>query len=269
MPDRALQAVASGMFANVSKGDVVWILTSQEGKIVLALRFEAGSDPVQLRKHPPYAVGNSKYFFCYQVMVADGGVKPSAIPMSMDQLRRLTFTSTSRPLTGPLNKLLTGPLAVKKPLAPKAVPMLEKLWTKRQQYPWYEITVRSAGQTVFASAAHRSRVEKAAIKKAKEVLTAKGWAVVSRERDRVGYDLHCTKGKRELHVEVKGTAGSEISFFLTRNELLTAKTDRDFRLLVVAEALSAPKVRTFTGPQMQARFEIAPIAYQASEKLTR
>lgn len=41
--------------------------------------------------------------------------------------------------------------------------------------------------------------------------------------DRKPYDLQCTKGRSELHVEVKGTQGDGEKVFLTKNEVEHAR----------------------------------------------
>ncbi|MET7932008.1 DUF3883 domain-containing protein [Streptomyces sp. NPDC005349] len=69
-----------------------------------------------------------------------------------------------------------------------------------------------------------------------------GWTV---ERLGKPYDLHCTRGTEELHVEVKGTTGAATSVELTINEVLHARDkDNTVDLYVVSDI----KVDTRTDP---------------------
>ena len=80
---------------------------------------------------------------------------------------------------------------------------------------------RGGGQGFLVSQAVRKTVEEYAVSWAIRHYRTLGWAV-----EDVGaiesYDLRCTRGTEELHVEVKGTTGIGESVILTRNELLHA-----------------------------------------------
>ena len=111
-------------------------------------------------------------------------------------------------------------------------------------------------------------VEKAAVRRVTRELKAKGYAVVSREKDREGYDLDATRKGKTLHVEVKGIAGSELAFGITWGEMNRAKEDAAFRLHAVTDARETALAKThrFTGAQLLARFKSEPIAYRLTEK---
>ncbi|MGW6356670.1 protein NO VEIN domain-containing protein [Streptomyces sp. NPDC055092] len=69
-----------------------------------------------------------------------------------------------------------------------------------------------------------------------------GWTV---ERLGKPYDLRCTRGTEELHLEVKGTTGAATSVELTINEVLHARDkDNTVDLYVVSDI----KVDTCTDP---------------------
>ncbi|WP_432106027.1 DUF3883 domain-containing protein [Streptomyces sp. bgisy091] len=71
---------------------------------------------------------------------------------------------------------------------------------------------------------------------------AEGWTV---EKLGKPYDLHCTRGKEERHVEVKGTTGAATSVELTINEVLHARDkDNTVDLYVVSDI----RVDTRTDP---------------------
>ncbi len=110
-------------------------------------------------------------------------------------------------------------------------------------------------------------VEKAAVRRVTRELEADGYTVVSREKDREGYDLEATRKGKTLHVEVKGIAGSELAFMITRGEMNRAKEDPAFRLHAVTDARVKDLAQThrFTGKQLLARFQSEPIAYRLTE----
>ncbi len=109
-------------------------------------------------------------------------------------------------------------------------------------------------------------VERAAIRKVTRLLKQKGFAVTSRERDSIGYDLDARRGRTELHVEVKGVSGAAIQFPITRNEVSRATSDPSFRLFVVTEATSkSARVHEFRGRELHHRFDLQPISYMAAK----
>lgn len=110
----------------------------------------------------------------------------------------------------------------------------------------------------------REKVERAAINHITKLYRKLGWTVHSVERDRCAYDLHCTKGKKELHIEVKGAAGTAANFPITRNEWNRAGTDELFRLCLVTNALS-PKRKCYewTGQELRRDFKVEVIEYMA------
>ena len=108
-------------------------------------------------------------------------------------------------------------------------------------------------------------VEKAAIRKVTQLLEQRGFVVKSREREFIGYDLDATRGRTELHVEVKGVSGAAIQFPITRNEVARAKSDPSFRLFVVTEVRTkSAKVHEFKGSELHHRFDLQPISYMAA-----
>jgi len=83
-------------------------------------------------------------------------------------------------------------------------------------------------------------IEKAAVLLATRSLEAAGWTFQSdRQGDGVGYDLEFTYGAGQLHVEVKGVQGSNLTFNLSPKELWAAQNDPAWVLVVVTSALSS------------------------------
>lgn len=82
------------------------------------------------------------------------------------------------------------------------------------------------------------------------------------ERDRVGYDLHCEKGRAKLFVEGKGVRGTERTFLMTRGELALSSSDSRFRLALVTRALD-PKatVTVWSAREFLRDFDATAIAY--------
>jgi hypothetical protein len=57
------------------------------------------------------------------------------------------------------------------------------------------------------------------VRKVTRRLERRGYKVFSRESERVGYDLDATKGRTELHVEVKGVSGEGMQFLIAQAEV--------------------------------------------------
>lgn len=110
-------------------------------------------------------------------------------------------------------------------------------------------------------------VERAAVKFVTRCLSRRGYSVVSREIDGVGYDLDARKGSKELHVEVKGISADTVQFPITSNELKRAKSDNAFLLMAVTGARKRrPKLHKFRGDALCNSFTFTPLAYQAEKK---
>ena len=118
----------------------------------------------------------------------------------------------------------------------------------------------------FGDALTNRKVEEAAVEVVSAFYTRSGWEVHSVEADRIGFDLLCVKGEEEEHVEVKGIKGDALSFFMTAGEAERARIDPNFTLCVVTEALTAPKMRCFSGREFLQKFALRPVTYRAEVK---
>lgn len=120
----------------------------------------------------------------------------------------------------------------------------------------------------FGDADHRKAVEKAAVKATWRKLVQLDYNCRSRESDNVGYDLQAIHQKdgSALHVEVKGTSGSEPRFFMTANEY-SYRLSPEWRLAVVVDALTDPSVRLLTLREVECGFELTPMVWKAIRKL--
>ena len=110
------------------------------------------------------------------------------------------------------------------------------------------------------------KVEQAAVKAAMKFFFKEGLSMVDDcQQKGVGYDFIFANKKKRLHVEVKGVSGSKIDFNLTPKELRCAKNDREWKLLVVTDALVAPKAILFSGKELIAKAKsIEPSQYRVT-----
>jgi hypothetical protein len=117
----------------------------------------------------------------------------------------------------------------------------------------------------FGTPQQRKAVELASEKQVISYYKKRGYAHINMTKIVCGYDFLFTKGGDELHVEVKGTAGVEQHFYLTRNEFKNGlQINRKWRLAIVTEALAKkPKVTILEPRQVRKRFDLDPICYEA------
>jgi hypothetical protein len=143
------------------------------------------------------------------------------------------------------------------------VRQIERLWYGIGQATDFERQVRRAAG--FGTPETNKKVESAAVKHVTDDYVSRGWVVQSKEREKCGFDLLCTKDGKEKHVEVKGTQSGVVSFIITRGERLRAKEDPDFVLCVVTSALSDEcKLWSYGPNEIQRVFNFEALAYQAT-----
>ncbi len=109
----------------------------------------------------------------------------------------------------------------------------------------------------------RRKVELAAIETVTLYYKHKDYTVHDFQKDNCGYDLLVKKGKRILKIEVKGTSSTEQRFFLSRNERSNS-VDPLWRLAIVTEALSAPKLEIMKTETMESRFNFDPMCWECT-----
>ena len=112
----------------------------------------------------------------------------------------------------------------------------------------------------------RKRIEKAAERAVIAHYEAIGYVPTDMTKVVCGYDFCFTKGRVELHVEVKGTSGVVEHFYLTRNEFNAGlMANERWRLAIVTEALSTnPVVKIYTPKELKQTFDFDPICFEAS-----
>jgi hypothetical protein len=124
---------------------------------------------------------------------------------------------------------------------------------------------QSQGGAGFGRPEQNREVERAAIRFATKFYRHLGFRVDDCSTRNLGYDLDCRRGRRALHVEVKGAMGKAKQFIITRNELRTWRRDPSFVLALVTEALRAPRLQTWRAKD-HPRFEFGEISFLATFK---
>ncbi|MNN39409.1 hypothetical protein D3C81_1534450 [compost metagenome] len=92
---------------------------------------------------------------------------------------------------------------------------------------------------------------------------AKGYAYERVTHLPCGYDFIFTKGKLELHIEVKGTASPFPQFFLTRNEYGKGlRSNSLWRLAMVSNALTdVPIIDIYDATGLEKAFDLEPYVF--------
>jgi len=109
--------------------------------------------------------------------------------------------------------------------------------------------------------------EQAACKAVRLHFENKGYKVVSREKDNLGYDFDVCRKGAELHVEVKGISGLRLRFPITVNEVDRAHSDSKFQLATVTGTNSRQQqVRVFSRNIFLKHFVLKPLAFFAEAK---
>jgi hypothetical protein len=114
----------------------------------------------------------------------------------------------------------------------------------------------------FPDSKTREAIEQAAVQFVVKELDGRQYKVEDFQRENRGYDLLAQRPGSRLLVEVKGTDSVYPRFFLTRNENSVGRQDLDWRLFVVCEARSQPRLHEYTYAEMTTQFSMEPLAWQ-------
>ena len=192
-----------------------------------------------------------------------GESRPYVTRIGQIQLLRVPISLSEMQEMFPRWKWLNYPRAKQYLDKTKAAALLKRV-SLRIKTPPVAVRVSGAG---FGKPEQNRLVERAACRAAKKYYEQRGYGVISREKENVGYDFEVTKGGETLHVEIKGVSGSALRFPITANEVDCAHSDSSFRLAVVTEALRAKRrVHIFTRQEFLEEFGLKPIAYIAEPK---
>jgi hypothetical protein len=107
---------------------------------------------------------------------------------------------------------------------------------------------RSRGQGFARTAEERKALEEYAMAAAKKHFRDKGFKVTNVSLKR-SYDLLCTKGNREIHVEVKGTTTDGEKIVLTNNEVKHARATNNTCALFVVHSIHVEETMASGGQQ--------------------
>lgn len=93
----------------------------------------------------------------------------------------------------------------------------------------------------------KQQVEVAAVETTIKYFENLDYIVISREDDKVGWDLEAINSREKLLIEVKGLSGNITSIELTPNEYQNSKEQKSiYRLCIVTNALSKPTLEVFS-----------------------
>lgn len=99
---------------------------------------------------------------------------------------------------------------------------------------------------VKVDAKARKKIEEAAVKFVIQEYQNRGYSIISREADCVGWDLDATNGSITLKLEVKGLASNSICVHITANERNKMEIyKKHYRLCVVINAIKNPQLLVF------------------------
>ena len=125
------------------------------------------------------------------------------------------------------------------------------------------VSVKASGAG-FGTPKQNRLVEKSARQALMKYFPRHKYKIRSREKENIGYDFDVRSANETLHVELKGVSGTDLSFVITANEVKCACKDQRFRLAVVTNARTAPRVWLFTAKEFLKRFTLKPLAYYAN-----
>lgn len=140
-----------------------------------------------------------------------------------------------------------------------AVPSIEKRPRRK---------LKNAGAGFSTDTERNAQVEQAAVRIVKRSFTKDGWEVEDVQADCLGFDLVCRNGAKRVDVEVKGASGSQPSFPITYGEVHQAKTNKNFAIHVVTEALSKHhRITKMSGRRFIRSYDLKPIGFIARPKV--
>ena len=149
----------------------------------------------------------------------------------------------------------------------KVILKLLKLTSRKQKSAAKPIITIGSMGAGFGTAKENRKVEQAACAAVRDYFRKEGFRIVSREKEKIGYDFDVFKKGAELHVEVKGVSGCRLKFPITANEISCAKYDKKFCLAVVTETKTPQKkVRVVVRTDFLKHFYLKPLAYFAEAK---
>jgi hypothetical protein len=261
-----LQHAASEQYGKVRPGDTVWICTTWPGG-VLTLLSRIVVRGVMSQEEAERHLGQELWPATFHILAEDSLAEPLRQVDCADIVKYFRFVSDRDRLTVTDGRVDAKQLQTMRQLTPGTADLLLARWNE-------EVEVVAAPDLVHqhtvalpysADPARTKEVEAAGIRLVSAHLAGDGWRVRSVESMKVGYDLLCTNGDEELHVEVKATRADWPAFIITEAELRRAESDDRFALFVVCGALSdSHTLYRFDGASLLESFEFLALAHRAA-----
>jgi hypothetical protein len=125
-----------------------------------------------------------------------------------------------------------------------------------------ELTVNVSAPS-FPDAKTRKKIELTAIQYVAGHYEKLGYSITDRQKDNCGYDLLVESGNETLKIEVKGTSAVERRFFISRNERFKS-ADPLWRLAIVTNALSSPKLEILNSTEMERTYNFDALCWECT-----
>jgi hypothetical protein len=209
-----------------------------------------GIELVPWRKYLALPVPSQRWLVTHEALV----VLPQAL---IDAHKRLTKTAAMAKARSPFRHAHS----------PGVVAYLDALPGVRRVSIVSSFTDWSESTAAFGDPESNKLIERRAVDVVTRHQINDGWTVRPIEAKNLGYDLLCTRGSDELHVEVKGVGGECGRFIITNRELRVALSDQAFVLALVDRLGSdSPRLRMWSASQFRTSIEVEPIQYWARVK---
>ena len=276
---RVAQTLAASIRCAHRQAPKSWVLTGWPGKVRLNVGQIAVADVDSSELRMYTVAGRSLRSHGYQ-KVEWGSYRAVDVPTEGWRVPLAGGPSTVKPLLERHRALIQVAAQAKRisPFkrahSPAFVEAIGRLIGSTLPQPGYDQLddepqdLESATRACFGQPESNKKIERAAVNHVTKQLQSQGWHVISVEGEKCGFDLNCSRGKKQLHVEVKGVAGAPDRFILTANEMRTAESDRLFRLALVGRSLtSARTLESWTRRKLLRTFTLAPLQYFARRTL--
>lgn len=264
--DRGLDHWASEQFRRLHAGDELWIVTQDSGEVYLVGHLVA--EEVLTAKKMASLKRPDLWAASYHALCDPEQAELMGYVLLSPLLANLRFISKRDRLAFRKDgSLKPQQMRTMRRLTPESARKLNTLWYGEEEVLPTE-PCDADGFGFQQDLELRRATEQAAVSQVTALLTAEGWHIVSVEADCCGYDLHCERAGKELHVEVKGTTANVPGFIMTRSEFARARTDAQFLLCVVTDVLTKfPSVHRFNSEEMSKAFDLEAIQYRATLKV--
>lgn len=265
-----LDHAASAQYHRVSPGDMLWVVTIRDHRFKLLGRLRV--EKIVNQKEAKRLRGKGIYPAKLHALAVPNTVEFVSEIDIQDLAKMLRFKSgRDRLALNDAGSVDGKQIQTLREVTPESARLLSERWGKRSakhvvpHEPGDPTRLETGRAGAFGGSPEENReVESAAVSHVTREYMQKGWNVKSVEQDKCGYDLLCTKGSIEEHVEVKGIRGPEGSFIITAGEVRSAGRDANHVFCIVTKALDKPHTLRFTGAEFLGRYELEPLSFRAT-----